>query len=146
MLVHMSYSDKEKQLAYQREWMHNRRMAFFNGKVCVRCGSIDRLELDHIDPEQKISHRIWSWAQEKREAEIAKCQVLCHDCHVKKTAEDMSYGLVHGTVNGYGHHGCRCDLCTRASTDKTNEWRWKTGKRKQQRRVVQQKNEILIQS
>jgi hypothetical protein len=45
------------------------------------------LELDHVDPALKVSHRVWSWARERREAELAKCQVLCHDCHVAKTAE-----------------------------------------------------------
>lgn len=60
-------------------------MDFFEGKSCVQCGSTENLELDHIDRTTKIDHKIWSWTRVKREAEIAKCQVLCHDCHKEKT-------------------------------------------------------------
>lgn len=76
----------ERKREYQREWLANRRANFFADKACVRCGSAEQLELDHIDPEQKVSHRIWSWSQERRDAEIAKCQVLCAECHKAKSA------------------------------------------------------------
>jgi hypothetical protein len=65
--------------------MAQRRNAFFKNKTCVRCGSTDQLELDHVDQNTKANHRIWSWSVERRNAEITKCQILCHDCHVRKT-------------------------------------------------------------
>lgn len=64
------------------------------GKSCVQCGECDpqKLQLDHIDMNGKATehdHKIWSWSKERREAEIAKCQVLCKDCHAKKTLGDI---------------------------------------------------------
>jgi len=38
---------------------------------------------------------------------------------------------VHGTDNAYKHRGCRCAICKRASADRMNEWRWRTGRRKE---------------
>lgn len=54
---------------------------------CAKCGSELALEIDHIDPSQKTASPgdVWFWNKEKREAELAKCQVLCHSCHAKKT-------------------------------------------------------------
>ncbi|MEM1416560.1 MAG: HNH endonuclease [Myxococcota bacterium] len=70
--------------------MADRRARFFAGKSCVKCGSVERLELDHIDPAQKVTHSIWSWSQARREAEIAKCQVLCRRCHKRKTRDQVA--------------------------------------------------------
>lgn len=94
--------------------MARRRDEYFVDKVCVRCGSDQDLRLDHIDPEQKVSHKIWSWSAARREEELAKCQVLCEPCHQEKTAEDMGYQpLEHGTTRMYKR--CKCDLCRAAN-------------------------------
>lgn len=76
--------------SYQLRWMNRRREAWLaeNGP-CVRCGSTNRLEVDHRDPTKKVTHLIWSFSKERLEAELAKCQVLCHDCHLRKTAFDV---------------------------------------------------------
>jgi len=87
----MPYKDPEKNREYQRKWVAKRKADWYKDKFCVHCGSVERLELDHIDPKQKISHSIWSWTQEKRDADTAKCQVLCHDCHVKKTKDNVEH-------------------------------------------------------
>lgn len=73
---------------YQSAWMKKRRETWLaaNGP-CRLCGSSERLEVDHIDHSTKVDHRVWSWSDERRKAELAKCQVLCHDCHKRKTAE-----------------------------------------------------------
>lgn len=81
----MPYKDKKKQLEYQKNWMRKRREEHFKDKHCVKCGSIEKLELDHINPEEKISHNIWSWSKERREVELKKCQILCNKCHEEKT-------------------------------------------------------------
>jgi hypothetical protein len=47
-------------------------------------------ENDHVDPSKKTSHSIWSWSPERREAEIAKCQVLCRPCHQLKSIDDLA--------------------------------------------------------
>lgn len=88
----MGYKDSEKQSAYQAEWLRRRRDAWFaEHGPCVNCGSTDRLELDHIDPFAKISHSVWSWRKDRRDAELAKCQVLCHECHAAKSAAELPY-------------------------------------------------------
>lgn len=82
----MPYKDLERQRAFQREAAAKRRAAWLakNGP-CRECGSWNDLEVDHIDPSQKTNHRIWSWSEERRATELAKCQVLCGPCHKAKT-------------------------------------------------------------
>lgn len=126
----MPYKDIAKRREYNRQWVRNRRAEFFKDKKCVVCGSIDRLELDHINRTEKVSHRIWSWSLERRKTETDKCQILCHEHHLEKTAKDMNYGLKHGTATGYIRYKCRCRLCTDAVVKHSNEYRWRTGRRK----------------
>jgi hypothetical protein len=75
--------------AYDREWMKKRRDAWFavNGP-CVDCGSSENLELDHDDRSDKVSHRVWSWSEERRNVELAKCVARCRKCHRAKTTEE----------------------------------------------------------
>jgi hypothetical protein len=88
----MPFSDPARRLAYVREWEGRRRAAWFAGKVCELCGSADDLELDHRDSATKVSHRIWTWATERREAELAKCRPLCRACHGAKTNTEIARG------------------------------------------------------
>lgn len=98
----------EYQRKYQRKWIANRRRAWLaaNGP-CVKCGGTTKLQVDHIDPNKKDSHRIWSWSLPRREAELAKCQVLCAKCHDLKTRGVRQ----HGTQAMYRRLGCRCEKC-----------------------------------
>lgn len=108
----MPYADPRKQSAYQARRMSQLRNEWLEANgPCVRCGSRDNLEIDHVDPWLKVSHRIWSWSKERRDVELAKCQVLCRACHKKKTGENNGWGM-HGS-SGY-QRGCRCALCTYA--------------------------------
>lgn len=115
----MPFKDKDAQLEYQRQWMARRRAEYFKGKTCVSCGSDKDLELDHIDPEQKVSHKIWSWSATRRIAELAKCQVLCQECHMEKTdTQRPNKPVPHGGgVAGRGR--CKCQPCV----DKRAEYR-----------------------
>jgi hypothetical protein len=81
------YKDPIIQREYQREWIAQRRTAYFLGKSCVNCGSTKQLELDHIDPKLKVDHRIWSWSVKRIAEEVKKCQILCVECHRKKTKQ-----------------------------------------------------------
>lgn len=65
------------------------------GDRCARCGHRDRnaLQFDHVNPEEKeltiaavLSHR---WARVKRE--LAKCQLLCANCHLVKSRMEASH-------------------------------------------------------
>jgi len=107
----------EAQRAYQREWIKRRREEFLDGKVCVDCGADERLELDHIDPALKVDHKIWSWSEARREAEIAKCEIRCRPCHAKRHARLARSKWVHGSLVMYKNAACRCDECRRANRE-----------------------------
>jgi hypothetical protein len=64
-------------------------------KGCARCGYKGHpaaLDFNHLDPSQK-SFRISSdvTSLEKTLAEIAKCEVLCANCHRVHTYEEQHY-------------------------------------------------------
>jgi hypothetical protein len=117
----MGYKDPDRQREYQRAWTNRKRRvnraAYFAGKSCAWCGSVDQLELDHINPADKISHLIWTWSPLRRAAELAKCQALCKPCHDRKCGLD---GFIDRTPrHGIGRYdkGCRCDTCKAANTE-----------------------------
>lgn len=119
----MPYKDRDVQRAYQRNYMRRRRETWFAGKSCVRCGSVESLELDHVDPATKIAHAVWSWSAVRRDEELAKCQVLCKACHAVKTAaENAVEEIPHGTHSGYSKHRCKCDDCRAAHALYQREW------------------------
>jgi hypothetical protein len=105
---------------YMRDYMlrryHKRRNEAIErlGGVCVICGSPENLEFDHVDPTTK-SFTIassWSASQERFDAEIAKCQLLCEACHRHKHRTFNP----HGTAQRYWQ-GCRCRPCTDSNTE-----------------------------
>lgn len=53
--------------------------------LCIDCKLTTDLELDHVNASEKISHRIWSWSEMRRNAELIKCVVRCVECHKIKT-------------------------------------------------------------
>jgi 5-methylcytosine-specific restriction endonuclease McrA len=84
-------TSREWKRAYNNKWMRDRRaeaVAAFGG-CCVRCGSTEVLQFDHIDPATKTTHRIWAMSKARREAELAKCQLLCAACHREKTKPEL---------------------------------------------------------
>jgi len=99
------------------------------GGKCVRCGSTKRLELDHINKEDKSFNitQHWSYSLEIYDKELAKCQLLCHDCHVKKSFEAKDWGgkygaTDHGSYSMY-KRGCRCTPCKLAYNKAIREYR-----------------------
>lgn len=122
----MPYKDKEKQAEYQAAWMQKRRQAWLlEHGPCAHCGSWEDLEVDHIDRTKKLSHRVWSWSKERRDAELAKCQVLCRTCHMEKGREvgDIPPEVTHGNRKMYEDKGCRCEICRKAHTEFQSAWR-----------------------
>lgn len=124
----MPYADPAQQAEYQREWIARRRAAWFADKACAWCGETDDLELDHENAQAKVDHRVWSWSRSRREAELAKCQVLCHTCHKIKTElvgenhpERGRYR--HGTRAMYRRHGCKCTICLAGHAARLRAWR-----------------------
>lgn len=118
----MVYVDKDKQREYQRQWVANRKAEFFKDKTCARCSSVNKLELDHIEPELKVSHRVWTWTKVKRLEELNKCQILCESCHMDKTLEQRAK-TDHGRAQMYQAHKCRCDECRAWKRDSDKKYR-----------------------
>lgn len=82
--------------AYMRDYMRERtrkrraEVTALLGGRCASCGAANDLEVDHIDPATKVSHRFLTWSKDRLAEELAKCQLLCRPCHYKKTAEQRS--------------------------------------------------------
>jgi hypothetical protein len=108
----MPYADREEQKRFQREWRSARRAQWIadRGGACVECGSTERIEIDHIDPGEKECNPTFAWSRVDRDEELDKCQLLCHECHAKKTY--VRREAEHGTRLSYQRRGCRCEACT----------------------------------
>ena len=107
----MPYKDPKKKREYQLDRYHRLRKEWLADKVCAICGSINRLEIDHLISSTKVTHKVWSWSKERRDIELAKCQALCHICHQEKTKKFDLPQPSHGTGNMYSKYGCRCIEC-----------------------------------
>jgi 5-methylcytosine-specific restriction endonuclease McrA len=92
------------------------------GGKCSRCGTIENLHFDHINPQEK-TNEIASMFTSKIEdfiLEVRKCQLLCNKCHYEKSIKNGDYLInrkewSHG-VSGYTNHHCRCDICKEAQS------------------------------
>lgn len=114
----MPYKNIENKRKLERERNRARRIEWFNKNGPCSCGSRERLELDHIDPETKIDHKIWSWSDQRRSEELAKCQVLCYNCHKEKSRKEKFREIpAHGTIARYKHKRfpCKCEYCKEAN-------------------------------
>jgi 5-methylcytosine-specific restriction endonuclease McrA len=62
---------------------------------CKKCGESDPvvLEFDHLrDKEKNVANLIDDGASiERLERELSRCQVLCANCHRRKTAKDRGW-------------------------------------------------------
>jgi 5-methylcytosine-specific restriction endonuclease McrA len=121
----MGYTGDAKR-AYQRAWMARRRDGWIreNGP-CAWCGSEEQLEVDHIDPGTKLiqPRDIWSRRADVRAGELAKCQVLCRQCHIEKSAAEKAYVSPHGLRARYARkdeNKCRCEECRQANAEYEN--------------------------
>lgn len=129
----MAYMPNNWTPEFTREYMHRlyveQRASFTQrlGGYCVRCGSQDDLQFDHIDPTKKSFNVGVLFGKKKLPqvyAELDKCQLLCRQCHQAKTAEESSVrmkaeniqrngpdGFQHGTVYSFMKAKCQCTVC-----------------------------------
>src|SRR5262245_61881226 len=61
------------------------------GSCCWRCGSKDKLEIDHIDKHSKKYVVTKGWRRPDIDRELTKCQLLCKPCHEKKHNTRANY-------------------------------------------------------
>lgn len=102
----MPYKDPKKQKSYLQDYQVNyhksryskriKEMKDYLGGECVKCGSVDNLEFDHIDPKLKAFSitRKWNRKWSILEPELNKCQLLCKNCHLKKQNSNASLNKV----------------------------------------------------
>lgn len=83
----MGYKNPDAQREYQRRWMADRRADALRGQSCAYCAATADLHFHHFDPENKVDHKVWSWSPGRRDAELAKCIVLCRGCHQRHHAD-----------------------------------------------------------
>ena len=86
---------KERNRAYLR--------SFLLEHPCEGCGERDPsvLEFDHLDRQAKlktVSDMALSASIAKLMAEVAKCRVLCANCHRRHTAKQMRWHGLQGSL------------------------------------------------
>lgn len=80
-----------------RDEYHANMRAYMTDKGCVVCGEKEMcvLELDHIDPSKKrfnISQAVkFGYKWEEVLEELKNCQVLCANCHKRRTAQQFNW-------------------------------------------------------
>lgn len=98
----MAYKNKEDAATWQRtrRKKHRQLLARFKQtKGCATCGYKSHpiaLQFDHIEPASKSVNRSGSaidpiWSKHRIKQELAKCQVLCANCHAIRTYEERHY-------------------------------------------------------
>jgi hypothetical protein len=122
--------DSKDMAKYMKERRLVRRATLIEmlGSKCSECGSTNDLEIDHIDPNKKefgLSGKGLDTAWEVILQEVTKCQILCKEHHILKTAQDVFPS--HGTMARYRHRKspCNCQECRDAYNTWRREWRKK---------------------
>ena len=91
--------DKERKSKNQRKtFQRNIGMLkeYLSGKECKECKEkdIEVFEFDHTDPKEKkhnVSEMVWHYSWKKILQEIEKCQILCANCHRRKTNRQFGH-------------------------------------------------------
>lgn len=84
-------ADKAAKLI-KRKWLYD----YLSQHPCVECGESNPvvLEFNHRDREQKlfaIANGICRYAMDVVRAEVAKCDVMCANCHRRLTAKQLGW-------------------------------------------------------
>ena len=119
--IYSEAANSEYMRNYMAKRYHDKRNAIIStlGGKCARCGRKDNLHIDHKDASKKTFRAadIHSISDEKVKEGLKGLQLLCEDCHKKKTREAWDFGTNkshHGTAWHYRRYGCRCPACTKA--------------------------------
>ncbi len=91
--------NREKRIKETIDYNKNKKIKLYEYLLenpCVVCGENDPivLEFDHIDPKTKTKNISWAitkWSWKRVLKEIEKCQVLCANCHKRKTAKQQKW-------------------------------------------------------
>lgn len=91
--------DKERKTRNRNLQMERKRELLWNilsQSQCAHCGNNDPevLEFDHRQPSDKmhnISEIMWSHSWDSIKKEIDKCDILCANCHRKRTIKQFGF-------------------------------------------------------
>lgn len=122
----MPYKDRDKQRAYQRDWIRRRRADWLDANgPCAKCGSTEDLIVASLKPSKPIPHRVWTYSAQRRDDVLSGCVVLCRSCF----RANRWPAPPHGTLARYDSrvHACRCDEC-RAARKRSEQARRKRRK------------------
>ena len=81
---------KEKHNKVKRGKVEKRKKLLIEmlGGKCESCGTTKNLQFDHIDPTTKSFSIAKKYMCPVVFEELKKCQLLCYECHLKKTSEE----------------------------------------------------------
>ena len=99
---HSKRSKESKEARHRQQMLRKAKLQqkvydYQKGNSCEDCGDtrVQVLQFDHINPEEKedtISNMVKNGISEKKIfEEIAKCRVLCANCHIMRTAEQLEW-------------------------------------------------------
>lgn len=113
---------------YMKARYERRRLEWINklGGRCVVCGTTDQLNFDHIiasTKEYDLAKILSGGSNAKVAAEMAKCQLLCHKDHVKKSLEFKDVKVVEHGGGVSGKKNCLCDLCKPVKNAYARKWK-----------------------
>lgn len=106
--------NKSQYLSNAKDWKQQRKRSnhlamrtYLAEHPCVDCGETDPvvLEFDHIDRTTKtasVSELLHTQSMERVLLEVAKCQVLCANCHRRKTAKQLGWYSVLASSSSSG--------------------------------------------
>lgn len=115
----MGNSNEHMNAYMKRRYKKRRERAITQlGGSCAVCGTCSNLEIDHVDPSKKdfTLAKASSYSEQRWQAELSKCQLLCSTCHKAKHASTAPCG----TAARYWR-GCRCEACRRANAAYSRE-------------------------
>ncbi len=113
----MTYSDKEAAKAYARQhYLNNKKLYkaranesrpkqikknkqwlldYLRSNPCVDCGEADVeiLQFDHVEMIGSKAKRVYAYISSinKLKAEVAKCEVRCANCHLRRTRKQLGW-------------------------------------------------------
>ena len=93
-ILNYRINNKEQHNEIQRRKIKERKKLLVEmlGGKCESCGTTKNLQFDHIDPTTKSFSIAKKYMCPIVFEEVKKCQLLCFNCHLEKTAEDLKQG------------------------------------------------------
>jgi len=90
-------NNREEMKEYTKEYVRNRKNLLKEkmGGKCVKCGTTEHLQFDHINPLEKSYNISNNIHRKDLDEELAKCQLLCSKCHLEKTKNDWMAGKIY---------------------------------------------------